>query len=81
VGVNVIDESIDSVGVENRLYRFKPVSFDVLDLIAREQEVIGILRPHPTDHEPDRSIRMCGKKTYLMRTNCYFVGSGVLEFD
>ena len=81
MGVNTLDKSINSVGVENRLYRFKPVLFDVLDLIARKQEVIGILRPHPTDHEPDRTRRVCGKKTYLMGTNCYFVGCGVLEFD
>jgi hypothetical protein len=53
MGVNTLDESINSIGVENRLYRFKPMLLDVLNLIAREQEVIGILRPHPTDHEPN----------------------------
>ena len=81
MGVNTLDKSIDSVGVKNGLYRFKHVLFDVLGLIAREQEVIGILRPHPTDHEPYRTRRVCGKKTYLMGTNRYFVGGGVLEFD
>jgi hypothetical protein len=67
--------------LDYRLNRFEPVLLDVLGLIAREQEIVCAFRPHPTDNQPDRSIRMCGKKTYLMGTNCYFVGGGVLEFD
>jgi hypothetical protein len=74
-------DSIDCAGMDYRLNRFEPVLLDVLGLIAREQEIVCAFRPHPTDNQPDRSIRMCGKKTYLMRTNCYFVGGGVLEFD
>ena len=74
-------DSIDCVGLDYRLNRFEPVFLDVPDLIAREQEIVCAFRPHPTDDQPDRSIRMCGKKTYLMGTNCYFVGGGVLEFD
>lgn len=74
-------ESIDRSGLNYRLNRFEPVFLDVLGLIAREQEIVCAFRPHPTDDQPDRSIRMCGKKTYLMGTNCYFVGGGVLQFD
>lgn len=74
-------ESIDRAGLNYRLNRFEPVFLDVLGLIAREQEIVCAFRPHPTDDQPDRSIRMCGKKTYLMGTNCYFVGGGVLQFD
>jgi hypothetical protein len=74
-------ESIDRAGLDYRLNRFEPVFLDVLGLIAREQEIVCAFRPHPTDDQPDRSIRMCGKKTYLMGTNCYFVGGGVLQFD
>jgi len=74
-------ESIDCVGLDHRLNRFEPLFLNVPDLIAREQEIVCAFRPHPTDDQPDRSIRMCGKKTYLMWTNCYFVGGSVLEFD
>jgi hypothetical protein len=74
-------ESIDRAGLNYRLNRFEPVFLDVLGLIAREQEIVCAFRPHSTDDQPDRSIRMCGKKTYLMGTNYYFVGGGVLQFD